>query len=182
MTRERRENVLLLALVCSVALHVGLMLLIRSSVMTRPALPAEKARTAPMRVSRAAPRPDPVKIDEILDLKALKDAPAAVREKAAQRASSVAAEKPSARLPAPDLETKVRAPEAAKAVFEAKAVSAPAAPVVPRTKIETPKSGLFDRIAGAVGLQRNESAPAAMMAPSPISASSMTMDPIPIRA
>ena len=139
MTRERRENVLLLAFVCSAALHVGLMFLIRSSVMTRPTLLAEKTRPAPMRVSRTSPRPDPVKIEEILDLKALKDAPAAVREKAAPRASSVAAEKPSARLPAPDLETKVRAPEAAKAVFEAKAVSAPAAPVVPRTKVETPK-------------------------------------------
>ena len=33
----------------------------------------------------------------------------------------------------------------------------------PKPKIETPKSGLFDRVAGAVGLQRNESAPAAMM-------------------
>ena len=37
MTKERREEVVLIALVVSVAIHVALMLLVRSEVMTRSA-------------------------------------------------------------------------------------------------------------------------------------------------
>ena len=143
MTKERREDVLLVALVCSVALHVGLMLLVRSQVMTRSVAPARHERTAPMRVTRAAPRPDPAKIEEILDLKAAKDAPAAVEEKAAPRAPAPSAEKPSARLPEPSEAPAVQAPDA-----PIRPMTVPDAPrvagadtfaVVPLTKIETPK-------------------------------------------
>ena len=36
MTKERGEEVLIVALVCSVAIHVGLMLMVKSHIMTRP--------------------------------------------------------------------------------------------------------------------------------------------------
>ena len=144
MTKERREEVLLIALVCSVAVHVGLMLAVRSHVMTRPTVAARTERTAPMRVTRAAPRPDPVKIEEILDLKALKDAPAAAADPSAPRAAAPSAPKAALETPAPEL-SKASAPEAPKPLFDIKPVGqVPVAPAaVPLTRIETPQVTAF---------------------------------------
>ena len=143
MTKERREEVVLVALVCSVAIHVGLMLTVKSQVMTRPAVVAKPAeRTAPMRVSRTAPRPDPVKIEEILDLKAMKDAPAARPDLTVPQAALPSAPKSAVELPEPEL-PKEATPVTPQAVFDAKPVgldkaAVPVAPI-PMTKIETPK-------------------------------------------
>ena len=141
MTRERREEVVLIALVASVAVHVGLMLLVRSQVMTH-ALPASmrQAKPVPMRVARTAPRPDPVKIDEVLDSGAVKDAPSAEAVSAAKAlapsVSGIKVELPSAATVAP------KAPEPEKpVVFDARpaGIDSVASPVVPLTRIETPK-------------------------------------------
>ena len=78
MTRERSEEVVLIALVASVAIHVGLMLVVKPQVMARVAPPAAKAaRPGPMRVVRSAPRQDPVRVADVEDRKALK----AIRDK-----------------------------------------------------------------------------------------------------
>ena len=141
MTKERREEVVLVALVVSVAIHVALMLLVRSEVMTRSASGLVKPpHRAPMRVVNRVPRPDPAKIEEILDLKAVRDAPAAVGEKAPPSAAletgSAAAVKP------PTAEVRNEppsAPEISPAQFAARPAGLSAAPVVPMTRIETPK-------------------------------------------
>ena len=143
MTKERGEEVLIVALVCSVAIHVGLMLMVKSHIMTRPPVGAKPAeRTVPMRVSRTAPRPDPVKIEEIMDLKAAKDAPAARPDLSVPQAALPSAPKSAVELPEPELPQEAT-PVTPQAVFDAKPVGLekPVAPVapIPMTKIETPK-------------------------------------------
>ena len=143
MTRERREEVLLVAVVVSLAIHIGLMLLVRSEVMARAGSGlAKPSRREPMRVVNRVERPDPAKIAEILDLEALKDAPPAVEADVAPRAESplpntAAVEK---KLEAPKLRIEeMRPPEIAAAKFEIRPVGLDAKPqVVPMTKIETP--------------------------------------------
>ena len=143
MTRERREEVLLIAVVVSLAIHIGLMLLVRSEVMTSSSSGiAKPSRRAPMRIVNRTQRPDPAKIAEILDLKAVKDAPPAVESGVAPRAeaplpNTAAVEK---KLEAPKLRIEEsRPPEVAAAKFEIRPVGLDARPqVVPMTKIETP--------------------------------------------
>ena len=142
MTKERGEEVLIVALVCSVAIHVGLMLMVKSHIMTRPPVGAKPAeRTVPMRVSRTAPRPDPVKIEEIMDLKAAKDAPAARPDLSVPQAALPSAPKSAVELPEPELPQEAT-PVTPQAVFDAKPVGLekPVAPVapIPMTKIVTP--------------------------------------------
>ena len=141
MTRERRDEVLLIALVVSIAIHVGLMLLVRAQVMTRSEI-SKAVRREPMRVVNRVQRPDPAKIAEIMDLKAVKDAPAAVGDKRLPNTAS----------PEPGAGVAVKAPEAPKAQvkesvrppeptvkFEVRPVGLDAVPQVePMTKIETP--------------------------------------------
>ena len=143
MTRERREEVLLIAVVVSLAIHIGLMLLVRSEVMTRSGAGIGRpSRREPMRVVNHMERPAPAKIAEILDLKAVKDAPPAVESDVAPRAevplpNTAAVEK---KLEAPKLRIEeARPPEVAAAKFEIRPVGLDARPqVVPMTKIETP--------------------------------------------
>ena len=143
MTRERREEVLLIAVVVSLAIHIGLMLLVRSEVMTRSGSGIVKPpRREPMRVVTRVQRPDPAKIAEILDLKAVKDAPPAVESGVAPQAgvplpNTVAVEK---RIDAPKLRIEeTRPPESAAAKFEIRPVGLDARPqAVPMIKIETP--------------------------------------------
>lgn len=141
MTRERREEVVLIALVVSVALHVGLMLLVKPQVLTRvQPYSAKVARHAPMRVAKSVPRPDPVKIEELLDLKAVKDAPAADGAQAAPLAEAPSAMKPRVEVP----EAAIPAPRApvaeAAPVLETRSivVDKPSDAVKFVTKVETP--------------------------------------------
>ena len=145
MTRERREEVLLTALVASLVVHVGLMLLVRSQVMTRSDSGVAKAtRREPMRVVSRTRRPDPAKIAEIMDLKALKDAPPAVGDGGLPSAASLetgtgAAAKAPEAPKVPTVES-VR-PPAAAAKFEVRPVGLDAVPQVkPMTRIETPSA------------------------------------------
>ena len=76
MTKERREEVVLVALVASLAIHAGLMFLVRPQVMTRIAPAVQKmAQKGPMRVVHREEVPEPVKFETVSDVQALKDAP-----------------------------------------------------------------------------------------------------------
>lgn len=118
MTKERREEVILLALVISVALHVGLMFFVRPEVMVRVTPSGRRVmRRAPMRVAESRPAERPQSIDELLDIKPLREAPKvdslAVREPEAPKADATA--------PSPDLSVSVpelSAPPTDMAKFE----------------------------------------------------------------
>ena len=76
MTKEIRTDIVICALILSLAVHVGAMFWARPKVMTTVAAGAARvARRGPMKVSKAAERPDPVKIEILKDVKAEKDAP-----------------------------------------------------------------------------------------------------------
>ena len=84
MTRETKGELIVTALVLSALVHVGVMIYARPKVMTRVAAGVTRiAARAPMRVTKEAPRPEPVKIDAVADLAALKDAPQAETAEAA---------------------------------------------------------------------------------------------------
>lgn len=76
MTKELRNDILICALVVSLAVHVGAMFWARPKVMTTVAAGAVRtAHRGPMRVAKAAERPDPVKIEILKDVEAAKEAP-----------------------------------------------------------------------------------------------------------
>lgn len=141
MTAERREEVLVVALAVSIAVHVGVMLLVSPQVMTRATVVARSSeRQAPMRVTSRAERPDPVKIEEILDLDAVRDAPAVRQDATVPRAEDPASAVAETRLPAkaPDLKDPPVAPPSP--VFDVKPIGlVEGSPVtVPMSRIETP--------------------------------------------
>ena len=80
MTRERRQDVLIVALVLSAALHFGVMFYARTQVMAKLARGKNAAeRTVPMQVVKTVPMTDAAKIEELLDLKPDREAPEAER-------------------------------------------------------------------------------------------------------
>jgi len=143
MTRERREEVVLIALVASIAVHVGLMVLIRSQIMTRP-LPSDirSARRSSMRVTERPAQPDPVRIASVTDVAARKDAPAIVPAAAPTLTTAPSAEAFKAEVPSVEAPV-VQAPvQLVNEVFDAQPVGAVASPasVQPILRIETPKA------------------------------------------
>lgn len=138
MTSERREEVVLIALVVSVAVHAALMLFARPQVMTRPLPVARKERSAPMRVVRDVPRADPVSLERILDLEAVKDAPPVAGDASVPRTEAPEATRASARVPEPET-ADLEAPNLTPAVFEAKLSDRAVAAPSPIVRIETPK-------------------------------------------
>lgn len=162
MTNERREEVVLIALVVSVAVHAALMLLARPQVMTRPAPVARRERSAPMRVVRSMPHADPVSLEKILDLDAVKDAPPVAGDASVPRAEAPGATKAAARVPEPKLE-ELSAPDPAPSVFEARLSDSVVAAPSPIVRMETPELPGADPSAPdfAVALPRAD-APAAL--------------------
>ena len=76
MTRERSEEVLVVAVVLSVALHILLMAYAKPKVMTQVAAGVDRyRRRAPMRVTGEVQRSRPVSIDSVQDVAPEKDAP-----------------------------------------------------------------------------------------------------------
>lgn len=141
MTKERREEIILIALVISLAIHVALMFLVRQEVMADGVTKYVKShRRETMRVVRDAERPDPVRISEIMDVKAAVDAPA-VKSELAPRMSAVEAVRTEAPLPeAPEM--RLRPPEDVS-IFDARPHGTWKLPdiAVAITKIETPDAG-----------------------------------------
>lgn len=151
MTKEHSENVLVVALALSLGIHAALMIFVRPHILAQGAVAdvAHAERRVPMRVTSRETPPDPVKIEEILDLKAPKDAPAAVGEKAAPLAPSPASAVPEVEAPKAAPSASQVAPEApAAAVFDAKLEGADATaektPFVPVTRFETPVTAAAD--------------------------------------
>ena len=101
MTKERREDVILVAVALSVAIHAGLMMFFRPQVMTHIVQESVRARRVPVSVVREADLPPPAAVAEALeDLEAAKDAPEAetvipVGEAVEDAAPEVAPEAPS---------------------------------------------------------------------------------------
>ena len=78
MNGDGRGGILMAALILSCALHFFAMIYARPKVMTQVAPGAPRtARHEAMRVTRAAERPDPVKIESVHDVDAVRDAPEA---------------------------------------------------------------------------------------------------------
>ena len=148
MTKERREEVVLVALVASLAIHVGLMFLVRPQVMTRIAPVARRAvRTEPMRVTKSEFfRPEPVKIETVHDLQAAKDAPAAKESAVSSATAEPLAE--GVRVDVPDVELpQPKVPDAMPtAVFDARPAGRESSgtPAMLLTRIETPAAVTSD--------------------------------------
>lgn len=142
MTKERREEVVLVALVVSVAIHIALMFLVRAQVMTRAGSGIAKTpRREPMRVVNRVQRPDPAKIEEILDLEPVKDAPP-VQD--VQRAEFEAPSAPQVQPEKSKVPESIIAKSAVPEIAPTKFVVCPVGldvqePVMPITKIETPE-------------------------------------------
>jgi hypothetical protein len=82
MTKERQQDLLMAALVISVLLHVGIMLFVRAKVMTRVVGQGLHAqRREAMRVTDYKPTDDPIRMERIKDIMAVKDAPEATSDK-----------------------------------------------------------------------------------------------------
>ena len=142
MTRETKKEVVVAALVVSALVHVGVMVYARPKVMTHVAGGGNRsAMRMPMRVTKAAERPEPTRIEAVDDVAALREAPKAeAQEVAAPLPSEVPEVTPvavSAAVAAPP-----QAPDAGVAtpVFDARppADSAAVSAKIPMAKIETP--------------------------------------------
>ena len=172
MTGDFRGEILLIALVFSALAHVGTMLYVKPRVMTHSVAASvqKTVRRGPMKVTRDRPPPPPVKIDEVEDMTAPKDAPEATA--AAPRApDAVLAE--SRTLPAlevappvarpPEPEDKVVLDEKRFAAGQPKdlpqmpkvGMASPQAPAVLRAPAQVPATESFaprlDALAGASG-------------------------------
>lgn len=78
MTRETKGEMIVTALVVSALVHIGIMFYAKPKVMTHvPAGVGRHAARAPMRVTKATDRPEPVKIEAVEDRAAQKEAPRA---------------------------------------------------------------------------------------------------------
>ena len=92
MSLEGKRDILVAAVVISLVLHVGTMFYARPRVMTRLVAQTMKTvRREAMRVVKAMPPPEPVRMEEVKDVDAPKDAPAA-SEVTAKPVASVPAE------------------------------------------------------------------------------------------
>lgn len=79
MTNERRQDLILAAVVVSVVFHAAFMFFVKTKVMTRSFDEGvRRHRSEPMRAVKYTPVDDPVRIEKIKDIMAVKDAPPAV--------------------------------------------------------------------------------------------------------
>ncbi len=103
MTDERRQDVLLAALVVSVVAHVALMFFIRPQVMTYVTGVATRARPrGPMTVKDAPPEAAPLKMEAVRDVEAVRESPSAA-ESLLPVSSAFDAPADARRADAPDL-------------------------------------------------------------------------------
>ena len=162
MTRETKSELIVSALVVSALVHVAVMIYAKPKVMTHVAGGvARRAATAPMRVTKAADRPEPVRIDAVADLDAARDAPAV--------------EKPAdvAPLPADAPEVTPAAVSAAVASLDDPAPSVePQRPVFEAPLATTSPSELLAKIPMA----KIEAPPPPAAAPAPLSAAPASPD------
>lgn len=144
MNFDFRKEVLLLAVLVSVGIHFGTMVAAKSAVMTHGLRPdkTKVARHEKMRVIRAEPLPETVKIDDLRDEKAAKAGPEA--ESSAEIPLRQSGEDEIRPAPSPLVpEPTTRPPEPLdRAVLDVKPVDLnvpKGAPVMPTTVIEAPR-------------------------------------------
>ena len=125
MTNERRQDVFLIAIVISVALHIGLMYWVRPQVMTRVDSRRRVPKHAPITMREAPPLELPKDIDLFKDEAARRDAPSAEGGVSAPTADEA--------LPMPSSEVALSVPEApvGEARIESADLLAEVKPVVP---------------------------------------------------
>ena len=104
MTNERRQDVCLIAIVISVALHIALMIWARPQVMTRVSSQRRAPKHGPITMREAPPMEIPKEIDFFKDESAKKAAPVADGNVSAPTADEA--------LPMPSAEVALSAPEA----------------------------------------------------------------------
>jgi len=90
MTNERRQDVVLGALIFSIVLHVGLMIYMRPQIMAHvtpgaPGVATPRAR-GPMTVSDAVEAPEPVALEVVTDVEAVRESPVAEADEIAPAA------------------------------------------------------------------------------------------------
>ena len=144
MNGDFRKEVLLLAVLVSVGIHFGTMVAAKSAVMTHGLRPdkTKVARHEKMRVIRAEPLPETVKVDDLRDEKAAKAGPEA--ESSAEIPLQQSGEDEIRPAPSPLVpEPTTRPPEPLdRAVLDVKPVDLnvpKGAPVMPTTVIEAPR-------------------------------------------
>ena len=137
MTNERRQDVILIAVVISVALHVALMFWARPQVMTRVTSQRRQPKRGPVMVREAPPLVAPKAVDLFRDESAKKAAPEALGVSSAPTADE-ALPMPSGEVAltepeAPALEAKLKTEDPLSAVKPAvlPVVSDPVSPVSP---------------------------------------------------
>ena len=103
MTGSGRQDFLLVALIASLVAHVALMAFMRPQVMTHVTGEWTKRRAhGPMKVTESAERPDPVAMESVTDVDAVRESPDAAAEALLPAAAT---------LDAPGQEQSVSAPE-----------------------------------------------------------------------
>ncbi len=171
-----KSEVIVSALVVSVIVHLGVMFYAKPKVMTSVAGGvSRRVATAPMRVTKAVERPEPVKIDAVADLEAARDAPAAEKPASAAPAPAEAPDVEPAAVSAAvaSLDDPAPSVEPLRPVFE-ESLSTPAPEgllaKIPAAKIEVPPPA-------APGLSAAPAAPEAPAAPSvsPLAASALPL-------
>ena len=87
MTNERRQDVVLGALIFSIVLHVGLMIYMRPQIMAHvtPGVATQRSR-GPMTVADAVDAPEPVALEVVTDVEAVRESPVAEADEIAPAA------------------------------------------------------------------------------------------------
>lgn len=181
MTKERSEEVLLIAVALSVALHILLMVYAKPKVMTHVVSGIERGqRRAPMRVTGELPRPQPVKIDAVEDVEASKSAPEAEQSESvgapALEGTGSGPSMPEALAAVADLagNIKPKAEEAYRFREEALKLDDRGSARIQVSEVETPFSGPVEGFSPPSGSQRMQTSPLPAAAPvSPVAVPSV---------
>ena len=91
MTRERTQDLIVIALVVSVIAHIALMIAVKPQIMTRVFSAGDRHKTHQMIVSDAPALPESVTLGEVQDIEAIKEAPQANAIANAPRLDEIAA-------------------------------------------------------------------------------------------
>lgn len=143
MTNERRQDVILVALVLSLAVHIGIMIYAKPKVMTRIAQGfARTVRLDAMHMTEAQSVPEPLSLAEIEDVKAEREEPKTAEAELVLPATDPMAAADKLEVKAPDLAAKlaeVPVPDAPLFSVEPLKLDQKVTEKIPIAPIETPK-------------------------------------------
>ena len=143
MTNERRQDVLLIALIVSILAHIGLMIYAKPKVMTHIAAGFSRlTNKVPMRVTEATEKPAPIRAEALPDRAAEREAPQAEKEVLAPPEAEIAKSVDVFNAVAPALdETAVAETAEETPVFSTEPIKLDdtVSQKIPRLAIETPE-------------------------------------------